>query len=105
MHAKSICNQRIEPKDVITKSGRSKEDEKMSYSFEDLILCNVLTLLHPKLPAFVEKKFHDKIRDNKRLMDYKDEILEQAKEMIEEIETPQLSAINFEVQQQQQQPG
>ena len=81
----------------------SKEDEKMSYSFEDLILCNVLTLLHPKLPAFVEKKFHDKIRDNKRLMDYKDEILEQAKEMIEEIETPQLSAINFEVQQQQQQ--
>ena len=39
------------------------EDEKMTYTFEDLILSNVLAVMHPKLPAIVEQKFHDKIKD------------------------------------------
>ena len=74
-------------------------DEKMTYTFEDLILSNVLSLLHPKLPAYIEKEFADKIKDNKRLMDYKDEILAQAKTFIDDIEskddTLQLSAAHY----------
>ena len=47
--------------------------EKLSPTQEDLILLNVLTLIHPKLPAFVKENYGHKISTDKRLMDFKTE--------------------------------
>merc|ERR1711860_65395 len=70
-----------------------ESDEKLSPSHEDLILLNVLTLLHPKLPAYVKEQYGHKMGTTMRLMDFKTEILTKAKQYIAEIENPQLSAI------------
>lgn len=88
-----------------------KEDEKLTPSHEDLILMNVLQLLHPKLPSFIREQYAHKIGLQKRLMDFKTEILTKAKQYIEEIETPQAANIildeepqcNYIQQQQHQQ--
>ena len=69
------------------------EDEKLSPSHEDLILLNVLTLIHPKLPAYVKEHYGHKMGQTMRLMDFKTEILTKAKQYIAEIENPQLSAV------------
>ena len=63
-----------------------KEDEKLTPSHEDLILLNVLQLLHPKLPHYVKDQYAHKIGQNKRIMDFKTDILNKAKQYIEEIE-------------------
>ena len=70
------------------------QDEKLSPSHEDLILLNVLFLLHPRLPAFIKEHYSDKIGNQKRLMDYKTEILNKAKMYIEEIQSTETQA-NF----------
>ncbi len=70
------------------------QDEKLTPSHEDLILLNVLFLLHPRLPAFVKENYSDKIGNNKRLMDYKTDILNKAKTYIEEIQSTETQA-NF----------
>ena len=69
------------------------EDEKLTPSHEDLILLNVLTLIHPKLPAYVKEHYGHKMGQTMRLMDFKTEILTKAKQYIAEIENPQLSAV------------
>lgn len=69
-----------------------EEDEKLSPSHEDLILLNVLSLLHPKLPAYVRENYAHKMGQQKRLMDFKQEILSKAKQYIAEIEAPQAAA-------------
>ncbi len=51
-----------------------KEDERLSPSHEDLILLNVLTLIHPKLPSYIREVYAHKIGQDKRLMDFKNEI-------------------------------
>ena len=68
------------------------EDEKLSPSHEDLILLNVLTLLHPKLPGFIRENYAHKMGKDKRLMDFKTEILSKAKQYIMEIDAPQAAA-------------
>ena len=69
------------------------EDEKLSPSHEDLILLNVLTLIHPKLPAYVKEHYGHKMGQTMRLMDFKTEILTKAKQYIADIENPQISAV------------
>ena len=66
-------------------------DEKLTPSHEDLILMNVLQILHPKLPAYIKEHYAHKIGQQKRLMDYKTEILTKAKQYIQEIESPQVA--------------
>ena len=86
-----------------------QEDEKLSPTMEDLILVNVLQLLHPKLPAYIKEAYCHKIGSNKRLMDFKSDILSKAKQYIEEIEenSPQISHLNtnpYESDQELEQP-
>ena len=69
-----------------------QEDEKLLPSHEDLILLNVLNLLHPKLPAYIRTNYAHKIGKDSTLMDFKNEILGKAKDFIEEIENPPLVA-------------
>ena len=71
-----------------------KEDERLTASYEDMILLNVLHLLHPKLPLYVREQYAHKIGTNKRLMDYKTDILTNAKKYIQEIDMPQVAKIS-----------
>ena len=57
-----------------------------------MILLNVLTLLNPKLPGYIKEKFSHKMGQDKRLMDFKSEILTKAKIYIQELETETLTA-------------
>ena len=75
------------------------QDEKLLPSHEDLILLNVLQLLHPKLPKYVKENYVHKIRESKKLMDFKNEILTKVKKFIEEIETECAQASNVLVQE------
>ena len=68
------------------------EDEKMSPTFEDFILIQVLKEIHPKLPEFIQKKYAHNIGTEKCLMDFKTDILTHVKEYIEEIENGTLVA-------------
>ena len=79
------------------------EDEKLTPSHEDLIFLNVLTILHPKLPAYIKENYAHRMDQTKRLMDFKTEILTKAKQYIEEIEenTHQLSNISLECQDEE----
>lgn len=72
------------------------EDEKMTPSHEDLVLLNVLQLIHPKLPSYVRDHYAHKIGQEKRLMDFKTEILSKAKTFIQEIDAAQMSHIDTE---------
>ena len=67
-------------------------DEQLTSSHEDLIFLNVMTLLHPKLPAYVREHYSDKIGENKTIMDFRTEILSKAKTYIEEIQNPVAAA-------------
>ena len=93
----SILGNLAKKNDVILwKSQTLTEDEKITPSHEDLILLNVLTLLHPKLPAFVKEQYGHKMGQDKRLMDFKTEILTKAKQYIQDIDNPQMSNISTE---------
>ena len=93
----SILGNLAKKNDVILwKSQTLTEDEKITPSHEDLILLNVLTLLHPKLPAFVKEQYGHKMGQDKRLMDFKTEILTKAKQYIQDIDNPQMSNISIE---------
>ena len=88
------------------------EDEKLSPTMEDLILLNVLSMLHNKLPAYIKELYAHKIGQNKRIMDFKTDILSKAKQYIEEIEenNPQVSQIyvqqeSLESEQDTEQPS
>jgi len=76
---------------VLWKGEFLKEDEKLSASHEDLIFLNVLQLIHPKLPAYVKQHYGHKIEAQKRLMDFKTEILTKARQYISEIEAAETS--------------
>lgn len=71
------------------------EDEQLSPSHEDLILVNVLTLIHPLLPRYVKDKYGHKIGQTQRLMDFKTEILALAAQYISDIEPPQPVQVEF----------
>ena len=78
---------------IAWKSETLQKDEQMTPSHEDFILLHVLMLLHPKLPAYIREKYAHKMGQEKRLMDFKTEILTKARQFISEIENPQLSNI------------
>ena len=61
------------------------EDEKLTPSHEDLILLNVLQIMHPKLPTYIKEIYAHKIGKSKRIMDFKTEILNKSRQFIEEI--------------------
>ena len=73
-----------------------KENESLTPSHEDMILLNVLGLLHPKLPAFIRENYSYKIGASKRLMDFKTEILTKCKQYIQDIDQPTLSNVMTE---------
>ena len=50
-------------------------DEKLSPTFEDLILINVLGIIDARLPLHVRDHYHHHIGRDKTLMDYKSDIL------------------------------
>ena len=54
---------------------RLARDEKLSPTFEDLILVNVLALIDARLPLYVRDHYHHHIGRDKTLMDYKSYIL------------------------------
>ena len=54
-------------------------------SLQDLILVNVLQIMHPKLPLHIRELYAHKIGKSKRLMDFKTEILNKSRQFIEEI--------------------
>ena len=54
------------------------EDEEMTVTHEDTILLLVLSLLHPKLPSFIRDIYSDRLRGNKRILDYRTDIFKDA---------------------------
>lgn len=62
-----------------------KEDEKLTASHEDLILLNVLMLIHPKLPGYIREQYSHRMGEGTRIMDFKTEILSKCKQYINEI--------------------
>ena len=54
------------------------EDEEMTVTHEDTILLLVLSLLHPKLPPFIQSLYSDRIKGNRRIRDFLSEILRDA---------------------------
>ena len=74
------------------KNEKLQEDEKLTPSHEDLILLNVLMIIHPKLPNYVRENYAHRMGEGKRLMDFKTEILSKAKHYIQEINGVQNSA-------------
>ena len=57
-----------------------RNNEKLGLSLEDFILFYVLTILHPDLPVFIRDKYSPKMGRNKRILDFKSEILLDAEE-------------------------
>ena len=78
------------------KNESMKENETLTPSHEDLILLNVLGLLHPKLPAYVRENYSYKLGSTKRLMDFKTEILTKCKQYIQDIDQPIISNVMTE---------
>jgi len=70
-------------------------DEKLSPTFEDMILANVLALIDARLPAHIKDHYHHLIGKTKRLMDFKADILVKVPTFLLEIENkPQNSTIH-----------
>ena len=63
-----------------------EEDEKLSPTFEDMILLNVLGLIDPRMPAHIKEHYHHLIGKSKRLMDFKADILVKIPTFLVEIE-------------------
>jgi len=67
-------------------------DEKMSPTFEDMILANVLGIIDPRLPAHIKTHYHHLIGKTKRLMDFKADILVKVPTFLQEIENKPLNS-------------
>jgi hypothetical protein len=61
-------------------------DERLSPTFEDMILANVLGLIDPRLPNHIKDHYHHLIGRAKRLMDFKTDILVKIPTFLTEIE-------------------
>ena len=73
-----------------------KEDEKMSASHEELVLLIVLEKIHSKLPKYIKKHYSDRIGQTKSIMDYRSEMLRNAKEYIQKIEEEEAQAASIQ---------
>ena len=75
-------------------------DEKLSPTFEDLILINVLTLIDACLPLHVRDHYHHHIGRDKTLMDYKSDILVKVPVFLSELDNKaQNNAIRAETEE------
>ena len=63
-----------------------EEDEKLSPTFEDMILLNVLGLIDARLPSHIRDHYHHLIGKSKRLMDFKADILVKVPTFLTEID-------------------
>jgi len=59
-----------------------RDGQKLAPSHEDLILFYTLTIIHPKLPAFIRDKYCSRIGTDKRILDFELEILRDAEEFV-----------------------
>jgi hypothetical protein len=63
------------------------EDEKLSPTFEELILDNVLGLIDTRLPRHVRSHYLELMEEQDSLMDYKNDILFKVPTFLEEMKT------------------
>jgi hypothetical protein len=63
------------------------EDEKLSPTFEELILDNVLGLIDTRLPRHVRSHYIGLMEVSNSLMDYKNDILNNVSSFLEEMKT------------------
>ena len=63
------------------------EDEKLSPTFEELILDNVLGLIDTRLPRHVRSYYFELMEEQDSLMDYKSDILFKVPSFLEEMKT------------------
>ena len=64
-----------------------QQDEKLTPTFEDTILLNVLTLIDTRLPTHVRDHYHHHMGRDKSLMDFKTDILIKTPVFISELDT------------------
>ena len=93
-----IANNLSRKSDVINyKKETMKHDEKMSPMIEDLVLLNVIKEIDPRLPKYVKQHYTHKMTSTHRLMDFKNDILNNVNNFIQDIEKEQmLSSIRTE---------
>ena len=63
------------------------EDEKLSPTFEELILDNVLGLIDTRLPRHVRCHYFELMEEEDSLMDFKNDILDKVPSFLEELKT------------------
>ena len=63
------------------------QDEKLTPTFEDTVLLNVLTLIDSRLPTHVRDHYHHHMGRDKSLMDFKTDILVKTPVFIAELDT------------------
>jgi hypothetical protein len=73
-----------------------EEDEKLSPTFEELILANVLGLIDIRLLGHVRDKYYQRIGDARSLMDYQADILNNVIKFLPELDTNLLSVSKTE---------
>ena len=61
------------------------EDEKLSPTFEELILDNVLGLIDTRLPRHVRSHYFELMEEQDSLMDFKNDILDKVPTFLEEM--------------------
>ena len=61
------------------------EDEKLSPTFEELILDNFLGLIDTRLPRHVRCHYFELMEEEDSLMDYKNDILDKVPSFLEEM--------------------
>ena len=70
-----IANLKKRGDDIRWQNEQLARDEKLSPTFEDLILINVLGIIDARLPLHVRDHYHHHIGRDKTLMDFKSDIL------------------------------
>jgi hypothetical protein len=73
-----------------------EEDEKLSPTFEELILANVLGLIDIRLLGHVRDKYYQRIGDARSLMDYQEDILNNVIKFLPELDNNLLSVSKTE---------
>ncbi len=73
-----------------------EEDEKLSPTFEELILANVLGLIDVRLLGHVKDKYYQRIGDARSLMDYQEDILNNVIKFLRELDNNLLSVSKTE---------
>ena len=95
-----IANLKKRGDEIRWRKERLARDEKLSPTFEDLILVNVLSLIDARLPLHVRDHYHHHIGRDKTLMDYESDILVKGPIFLMELDNKaQNNAIRAETEQ------